>query len=142
MPGPPAAPLLLETTYRSKLASLHILELFSARRTEVTQQVDGPTFCHVTQFDEALFDEALVRLKIRVQNLSSDGIGAIHYRLGRQDPHPAELRIKAYQTGNIRLIVLKRVDVAFAGVFNEPDRESAAGSSRAGTIEREPESDA
>jgi hypothetical protein len=30
-----------------------------------------------------------------------------------------ELRIEAYQTGNISLIVLERVDVALAGLFDK-----------------------
>ena len=98
----------------SKLPSLHLLELLSARGAEFAQQVDGPTVCHLTQFGEAL-----VRLKIRVQNLSSNGFGAIHHLLGGQDAHPAELRIETHQTRYISLAVLKRVDVALAGLFNK-----------------------
>lgn len=119
---------------RSKLASLHVLEIFPARGAKFTQQVDGAVVRHLTQFGKAL-----VGLKIRVQDLSGDGFSVIHYRLGGQDTHPAELRIETYQTRNISLIVLECVDVALADLFDKVAIGPADGSSRAATIGREPE---
>jgi hypothetical protein len=43
----------------------------------------------------------------------------IYHWLRGHDTHPTKLRIEAYQTRNISLIVLKCVDVAFAGLLDE-----------------------
>ena len=92
----------------------HLFEFVVACVAEALQQIDRAIDGHFTQFDEAL-----VRLQIGVQDLSSDVFGTMDHLLRRHRPHRAQLRVNTDQAGNIGFIVLERIDVAFGGVFDE-----------------------
>jgi hypothetical protein len=84
-----------------------------ARVAEASQQIDRPTDCHFTQFDEAL-----VRLQIGVQDFSGNIFGTVDHRLCGYRPH-TQLRIKADQARNVGFIVLERINVTFGGLIDE-----------------------
>jgi hypothetical protein len=94
--------------------SVHIFKFVVAGRGEITQQVDGAIDGHFSQFDKTS-----VGFQIGIQNFSCNFFGIVDHLRGRQNPHPAQLRIETDKTGNVGFIVLECVDVALGGLLDE-----------------------
>src|SRR5262249_10545505 len=106
--SPAAAP------HASELLSAKRFEFFAASRAETAKKVDRPALCHLPQLGERL-----VRLQIRVENRSFDLLGVLEDCLGGQDAHPGDFGVKTDQGGNVRIIVLQCVDMAFRSLLDE-----------------------
>src|SRR5262245_3556206 len=109
-------------TWISAAAAPHASELLSAKRlefcaagfTETAKKVERPAICHLPQLGECL-----VRLQIRIEDRSFDSLGVLEDCLGGQDAHPSDFGVKPDQGGNVRIIVLQRVDMAFRSLLDE-----------------------
>jgi hypothetical protein len=86
---------------------LYVFEFLPAYAAEFVQQIDRSFARHGLQLNECL-----VRLQIGIEDLANIVFRAAHNALRRQESHPAELCIEANETRNIRLAVLKCIDVA------------------------------
>jgi hypothetical protein len=85
----------------SELLSSERLEFYAANLTEFAKRVDRSAVHHLPQLEEAL-----VRLQIRIENLSS-GLFRVFDDLWRgKDAHPANFCVKPDQGGNVCFIVL------------------------------------
>src|SRR5215831_7575714 len=100
----------------------HVSELLSAKQlefcaggfTETAKQVERAVIHHLTQLGDCL-----VRLQIGIEDRSFNLLGLHDDSLGRQDAHPGEFGVKPDQRGNVRTIVLQRVDMAFRSLLDE-----------------------
>ena len=86
----------------------------AASRAEIVQRVDCSAVEHLAQLEEAL-----VRRQIRIEDLSHDLFSAFENLRRGEDPHPVQSCVKLYQTGNIRFVLLERVDIAFRSLLDE-----------------------
>src|SRR5262249_49150247 len=106
-------PLLLvpPCPIRSDLLNAKRLEFCAADHTEFAKEIDRPAIDHLPQLKESF-----VRRQIAIDDLSSDFFGAFENLCRRQDAHSAYLCVKPDQGGNVCLIVLERMDIAFRGL--------------------------
>src|SRR5262249_30761226 len=97
-----------------QLSRTNGLELFPAGLAEIAHEGDRAAIDHIPEFDEGL-----VRLQISIDDLPRDAFGAGD-DLGRgQDSHPVYLGVDPDQSGDVRLGVLERVDIARRGLLDE-----------------------
>src|ERR1700722_17769892 len=97
-----------------KLSRLYVFKFIVAGGAEAAQQINGAIDSHFSQFQKARLG-----LQIGIQNFACNNLGIFDHLRGRQDPHPAQLRIETDQTGNVCFIVLQRIDVALGSLLNE-----------------------
>ena len=106
--------MLVRSGATLKLSRLHVVKFIVAGRAEAAQQINTAIDSHFPQFEKAF-----LWLQIGIQNFACDCLSVVNYLRRRQNPHPAQLRIKTDQTGNVRFIVLERINVALGGFLDE-----------------------
>jgi hypothetical protein len=91
----------------SELLRPQRIEFGAANVAESAEDVDRTLSEHLAQLKERLF-----RGLIGINNLSSNRIGFVRNLCRGLDTHTANLREQTDESDNVRLIVLKRVDIA------------------------------
>ena len=98
----------------SQLLAAKRLEFRAAGQSEFMKQIDRPAMDHLPQFEEGF-----VRRQICIDDLLIDFFGTFEDPRRGQDAHSAQICVKPNQAGNVRFVVLERVNIAFGGLFNE-----------------------
>ena len=93
---------------------MEALGFCAAGLAEIAKRVNQPTIRHLLQLWESL-----VRLQICTDNLFNNLVGAVDDPCRGQHAHSADFRVKPHQAGNVRFVVLERVDVQFRSLLDE-----------------------